>query len=401
MPDPIFKYPLDLLGTSPDNYVDGEAHEIGSVTNRIFIADYGPFFGSSVQLVDASNGRILDPVDDYMLVHFYEEASQRTGQSIYAGARIVNTEVSTSILFSAQMVGGEFSFSKYALTQAIAALLNDTRSINWGDLIAVPAEFNPAYHVHSAVDLKGLQRLVAGLMEVADAIRNGDTASRKLLIDQITAKFDAFDGKYIDTARASELIAGAVDQALTTALVESLAAINEHINTQGNAHSLTATDIDLGNLPNYAAATNQQAIEGNASDLLVTVSAMKAVLNNLLGDVASFGLTVVEANRTLVVGGKYYVKNGSTVKLPDGSALSAGDFLTINRARGSFTPRVTVFDTSSETIASDAGISRTLLMNTVCELKMVWSGAGWEAIFSVNKINSNGSTVVDELSMNR
>lgn len=193
MADTIFKYPLDLLGTSIANKVIGEAHTIGIRTGRIFCADYGPFFGNSIVLVDGVSGRTLLPNTDYNLVHYYREASERTGQAVYAAVQIVNPTVSTSILMTAQMVGGEFSYSTYALLQALEALQSDDRPVKWGDLIGVPSQFASAPHLHDVYDLYGMKYLIESNYDISAAIREGDTGSRQLFFEQANARFAAID----------------------------------------------------------------------------------------------------------------------------------------------------------------------------------------------------------------
>lgn len=189
----IFKYPLDLSGKSPNNKVQDEAHTIGAVRGRLFASNYGPFFSDSVVLVDGVTGRQLVPKVDYDLAHYYHEAAVRTAQGVYAAVIIKNPDVSTSILFTAQMVGGEFSYSYFAIKQAIEALQNDSRPIYWGDLIGVPSQFNPAPHQHSIYDTYRWEHMVWATNDVAAAIREGDAASRALLLSQIQDKLDEFD----------------------------------------------------------------------------------------------------------------------------------------------------------------------------------------------------------------
>lgn len=193
MADTIFKYPLDLLGTSPNNKVVGEAHTIGTRNGRIFVTDYGPFFGNTAVVIDAVTGRTLTPVTDYRLVHKYKEAVDRAGQPVYTAVQIVNPDVSTSILINCQYVGGEFSYSYYAIKQALEALMNDNRQVAWGDLVGVPSMFVPAPHLHDIYDLYGLKYLIESNYDISAAIREGDMASRSLLIQQIRDKFKAFD----------------------------------------------------------------------------------------------------------------------------------------------------------------------------------------------------------------
>lgn len=212
MADTIFKYPLDLDGTSPTNKAIGESHTIGSLRGRIFVADYGPFFGNTVELFDGVTGRPLDANDDYVLVHYYREAANRAGQAVYTAVRIVNPDVSTTIIMNCQYVGGEFSFSTYALKQAIEALQNDNRPVYWGDLIGVPSQFVPAPHLHSAYDLYGMKYLVEAQADVAAAIREGDAASRALLLQQIRDKFAAIDSFCLALADCFETAANELAQ---------------------------------------------------------------------------------------------------------------------------------------------------------------------------------------------
>jgi hypothetical protein len=193
MADTIFKYPFDPLGTSPTNKVIGEAHTIGALRGRMFAADYGPFFGVSAVVIDAATGRELVPKVDYVLVHYYREAGMVTGQAVYAAVRIINPEVGTEILFTAQMVGGEFSYSTYAIKQAIEDLANDDRPVYWGDLIGVPSQFVPTPHLHSAYDLYGMKYLIESNYDISAAIREGDVGSRQLLLDQVRQKFGDLD----------------------------------------------------------------------------------------------------------------------------------------------------------------------------------------------------------------
>lgn len=200
MTETIFKYPLDLSGTSVDNRAIDEAHTIGATRARIFATDYGPFFGSNVIIKDAISGNVLQPNIDYYLVHYYREASEAAGQAIYAAVRIVNPDVGTEILITPQYVGGEFSYSTFAIKQAIEGLLVDNRPVYWGDLVGLPSQFVPTPHLHSAYDLYGLKYLIESEYDIASAIREGDTASRQVLLDQMSRKFDDLDAFTVELA---------------------------------------------------------------------------------------------------------------------------------------------------------------------------------------------------------
>lgn len=189
----VFKYPLDLKGTSPTNKVVGEKHTIGTTRGRIFIAESGPFFGNTIVVRDGVNGAILKPKIDYYLVHPYREAQEATGQPIYSGVRVINLDVSTNIEIDVQYVGGEFSYTTRALLDMLEGVINDNRPIDWGELIGVPTEWVPTPHLHSAYDLYAMKHVVQATNDVAAAIREGMGPAHAHLFDMINGRIEVFE----------------------------------------------------------------------------------------------------------------------------------------------------------------------------------------------------------------
>lgn len=195
MADTIFKYPLDLLGTAVTNRVVGEEHVIGNRSQRIFALDYGPFFGVSAHFRDGTTNRTLIPEVDYLLLHSYREAEARTGQSVYAAVRIINPEVSNSVKATVQYVGGEFSYSTYAIIELLKTLATEDRPVYWGELIGVPSQFAPAPHEHSIYHTYGWKTMVDAVNNISASIREAGIANQHLLfeqLDQMSAELSDF-----------------------------------------------------------------------------------------------------------------------------------------------------------------------------------------------------------------
>lgn len=197
MSDIIFKYPYDRTAASITNKVVGEAHTIGTTRMRLFATDYGPFYGGTEVIIEADGGYELKRGEDYRLMHPYDEARRRTGRPVYAVVQVTNPNIKTQLLFTGQMVGGEFSFSTYAIKQAILELMADDRPIYYGDLVGIPSQFVPAPHLHSGYDLYGLKALVESNADIAAAIREGDVGSRMLLLQQIQLKLETYDAAFM------------------------------------------------------------------------------------------------------------------------------------------------------------------------------------------------------------
>lgn len=188
-----YKYPLDLRGDNPNNRAIAEAHSIGLVTHRIFIADHGPFFGNTIEVREVSTGRILEPTLDYKLVHSVREVQEITGQPIYQGVNIVNPDISTEIEIDLNYVGGEFSYSTRALLELLEGVNNDNRPVDWGGLLGVPSEFTPTPHLHSAYDLYAMKHLVASNMDVANAIREANNIPLEYIYELIDSRLKGFE----------------------------------------------------------------------------------------------------------------------------------------------------------------------------------------------------------------
>lgn len=188
-----FKYPLDLTSSSPENRVINEPHTIGAVRGRIFVPQGGPFYGNKTVIRDIDNNRDLVPRVDYYLIHYYEEAAERTNEPVYAAVRIVNRDVSTRVAISTQYVGGEFGYVYAAIVQAVRTLEIDGRPINWGDLVGTPSEYNPAPHLHDIRNSYNWNSVVDALDRIAVNILEGDVASHALLLDMINNKFEFYD----------------------------------------------------------------------------------------------------------------------------------------------------------------------------------------------------------------
>ena len=81
--------------------------------------------------------------------------------------------------------------------------------------------------------------------------------------------------------------------------------LGEHVNTMGNPHGTTKTDIGLGNVPNYGMATELQAADGNVSNAFMAPHTTKVlieamVMSTLRGHINTtgnpHGLTTADLN---------------------------------------------------------------------------------------------------------
>jgi len=170
----ILRYPLDLTGKSADNFVSGEPHTLVPHTNRVFVPDYGPFFGDTITLVDASTGKTLTPRVQYLPIQSVASATARSGQDVCGAVAIIDPAVSNNIQFSGQMTGGPYILMVQALIDMIATVDVDTRVFNYGEIVGKPNLFPVGHHLHDIGDSYGFEYLVYVLEDIRQAILNGN-----------------------------------------------------------------------------------------------------------------------------------------------------------------------------------------------------------------------------------
>lgn len=172
----IYKYPLDLTGTHPNNLVVGEPHTLGEGDNRAVVPNYGAFYSKSLMVRDADTGTVLVPYEDFDAVHLYQDVTLQTGLEV-CGAFLIKNATINAIEIDYQVVGERYSHTVTGLRELIETLDLDERPVSWGDLLGKPTQYPCAPHLHNAGDLYGFEFLVEALDRLRDAVLLGDKAA--------------------------------------------------------------------------------------------------------------------------------------------------------------------------------------------------------------------------------
>lgn len=305
----VLKYPLDRSGHNPNNLVLSEPHLLPATKVRAFVANHGPFFTKGLQLREAATGRVLTPNTHYVAAQLYQEATLDLGQEVCAIVVVTDPTVLPELLFTYQVVGGEFSADVAGLLGLIADLQVDERSVLWSQILGVPTEFPPTPHTHDAGDLYGFEYIVEALERLAQAVLMGDEASheelRKYIQLQIQSLRDVIDQMGKDArdhianlnnphktdksqvglgnvqdypvANKLEMEAGVATnryvtpQGVNWAIAKFAAgALQAHIDDHNNPHQTDKTQVGLGSVENYPVANKQEMEERTATNRYVT-----------------------------------------------------------------------------------------------------------------------------------
>ena len=262
MSPPVLHLPLDLSGMAATNRVVAELHPIAASGNRAVVTQRGPFYTRGLVVRNKNTGLTLVPDVDYRPVHMFLEASLRSTMEVCSVILVLPACSATAIEIDYQAVGGEYSASVSSIEQMVDSLDLDNRTVYWGDLIGAPEYFPPTAHLHDIGDLYGFEYVVAALEGVRRAILLGDQAS-----------FDEMR-RYVDLQ----------DNAIRALVNSGQSQIDDHINNRNNPHQTTKAHVGLGNVQDFAVATQAQAQAGTANNLYLTPLRGRELVMSVVGD---------------------------------------------------------------------------------------------------------------------
>lgn len=261
MSPPVIHLPLDLSGNAATNRVAAELHMVSATGNRAIATRRGPYYTRGLIVRNRITGVELTPDVHYRPVHFVLEAGLRAGQEICAVVLILPATNATEIEIDYQAIGGEYSASVSAIEQMLEGLDLDNRTVYWGDLIGVPEYFPPTAHLHDIGDVYGFEYIVAALEQIRRAILMGDQAAFNEM------------RQYIDLQ----------DNALRALITANDGQFSDHINNVSNPHQTTKAQVGLGNVDNFATASQAEAQAGTANNLFMTPLRVREAITNQVG----------------------------------------------------------------------------------------------------------------------
>lgn len=231
--------PFDRLGTAATNKRVGERHTLTSVAwteYNILIPKYAPFYSESIAdngITHLPSGKKLIRGKDWIEGWYFQSAAGEIGLDIHCCIYFYDSKLAGECEISSyQAMGGEWQLNGQKLTEILAgALLNPLR-FYWEQVAELPEIFNPLDHDQDIQDFTKLGDLLDVLREIALAI-SGDAG-------------------------------------------DDLAA---HMANQLNPHKVTAAQVGLNRVMNWAIATLQDI---NVSNLNPSVYMNPVMTQNMI-----------------------------------------------------------------------------------------------------------------------
>lgn len=264
---PPVAYPIDKLGTSSANLISNEVVTLSSGAIRAFSPTYSPFFKKNVSITDTVSGLVLNS-SQYKCYNLVSTPSaiNGLGNEVYAIIVITDAAVSNHLTVSYQTVGGAYTFGYETIATLVNNLLvsesvNDGLSLPWNTVNNLPLAYPENMHLHALGDTVGWEFVATQLEQIKLAIMLGDQINKNFVLS------------YIDQYINNSVTALANLTGLGTPF-------GNHVSNTSNPHNVTKAQLGLSNVQNYATATLAQAYAGSNSALYVTTDQVLAVVQN-------------------------------------------------------------------------------------------------------------------------
>lgn len=248
-------YPFDPTGTLVSNLISNEQAVITAVNYRDYhftVPRLAPYFLDSMQITLKDGQGVTRPlvmgVDWYGCFEFIS-ASRACAKPVWGGVYFLDTSLAGVVSMTYQTLGGVWTLDEATVAELLAYSLHNPRVTAWEEVASPPYAFPPIDHEWDLVDMVGMTDVVTALQGVESAIR----------------------------------ASGGGD-------------ISAHLANFDNPHRVTATQVGLGNVPNYPVATNQDAIDGTSDLSFMTPAKVRQALYSPTGPGTGLATHIADTN---------------------------------------------------------------------------------------------------------
>lgn len=198
-------YNLDLTGLSQANRVLNEIRDVSKEGHRIFVPTAGAFYTRGFEIRNSSNGQLLQPGTQYILLNMERTATIQSGLNVCTVVYIRDMSV-TSVTMTYQCVGGIYQNTQSSIEERLKDYLDGTTPADVvGSLVGLPVQFPPTTHLHLGVKtVYGFNDVVMMLDLIRKAITTGDDGMIALIFQHID--MTVADAEKRITARLDESV---------------------------------------------------------------------------------------------------------------------------------------------------------------------------------------------------
>lgn len=290
-------YPFDPVGTAASNKVT-ETQIIqprGTFDHYYIVPRYAPFYAESVKLRlypmganvnNPAGGRLLVEGVDYDLGYHFAHASHTIGKAVYGSINFFMKQpaIEGQLRMEYQTVGDVWTLSTEDYMELLANVIFNPRITTWEHVVELPFQFPVVNHTFDIKDFTGMSDVEQKLDDIEAAILQANAGG---LLDHINNKanphevtkdqvglglVDNFPSATVGEAQAGTSNNRFMTPLRTKNLIDAIVVpvINAHVNDTGNPHSVTKAQVGLGNVQNYAVASQSEAEAGASNARYMT-----------------------------------------------------------------------------------------------------------------------------------
>lgn len=271
-------YPEDLNGNLPSNLIVNEPQTLqapGPNDYYFIIPKAAPFFVDSLKVVLSSSGATLVEGDDYQVGHLFVEAMDSIGRPIAGSISFMKPTIVGQVKLTYRTIGGNWGFNDQDILRELSNKQLNPLIRSWGDIGTLPYSFPPLPHDQKIDTLIGSVQINLSLTRIADILEATAAGTSQSHITnyqnphRVTAtQINLGNVPNYKMATDAEMLNPIRGDTFTNPrgvmlLVNKFAVepMTTHINQTGNVHKMVPADIGLGNVPNWLPANATQAVD--------------------------------------------------------------------------------------------------------------------------------------------
>jgi len=280
-------YDFDPYMKNVKNRIVNERHTLqtpGRDDYFFIIPRAAPYYVSSLKVYNDTTGALYKEGVDYLPGHYFVEAMQSIDKPVAGSIRFLNHSISGIVRLEYHTLGGQWGFNSNAILAELSnKQLNPLRR-SWGMIAELPASFPVVDHdqsIDSIVGSEELEEAINSIADVLEATASGTNASHLQDFNNPhkVTKTQVGLSNVPNWATATEQHAiqgvantGFMNPYLTKRAIEAiaLAPLNDHINNTNNPHGVNADDVGLGDVANYPPASRDEAIDPTVNNRYLT-----------------------------------------------------------------------------------------------------------------------------------
>jgi hypothetical protein len=236
--------------------------------DRIFMPTASPFFTKDLEIYRQPGNVLLQPGTQYKALWMHRDASRHAGKEVCAVIYIIDTTVN-EITMKYRTIGGDWVND---INDVVGVLsLPNANEVTWGQIVGVPAQFEPVEHLHHVRNLFGMEELLTMGESLRRALVNdADTPVIAAIYQYIDAKLQSY-AKFSDVTDIGDDIN---------------IAIGIH---KGETNAHTKDKVGLSDVANLPLATDGVAYTGTSNAHYTTPS---TAIKSMLGALRTVGSSV-------------------------------------------------------------------------------------------------------------